>query len=143
MKVHSTVSKSLSKDNSTMTLQNQEIGDQFSLGHRLQRVQSMKVFNVPKIKSQMARSRSLGLLGKSTTRSKNAVLPTQDLWRGIHFTKDVKPSMSEEEHQLRVINRENTPFVTSTNALGVRFAPVRDKFVEKYEPLIKEHRRRD
>jgi len=66
-----------------------------SLGVRLQRVQSKQVFNVPKLKSKIARSRSLALLGKSTSRSKNGIMPTADLWKGIHFTKDIKPSESE------------------------------------------------
>ena len=60
----------------------------------------------------MARSRSLALLGKSTTRSKNAVLPTKDLWKGIHFTKDVKGVVeTNKDHLERVYNREHTPFI--------------------------------
>ena len=90
----------------------------------------------------MARSRSLGLLGKSTSRTKNGVMPTKDLWRGIHFTKDVTQAESHEEHVDRVFSREHTPFAANSNALSARFAPVKDKFVEKYEPLLRESERR-
>ena len=91
----------------------------------------------------MARSRSLGLLGKSTTKTKNGVLPTKDVWRGIHFTKDVTgPAETQAEHLERVINRENTPFVANSNAISARFGPVKDKFVEKYEPLLRETARK-
>ena len=99
--------------------------------------------NVLSIKSKMARSRSLGLLSKSTSRFKHAVLPTRELWKGIHFTKDVQPSQSEEEHLLRVFNKEGTPYIASKSALSARFRPVKDKFIEKYEPLLKEFERRN
>ena len=84
----------------------------------------------------------MALLGKSTTKSKNAILPTRELWKGIHFTKDVKPApRNDKEHFLRVFNREETPFVTDKGAFLARFAPVKDRFVEKYEPLLKENER--
>ena len=90
------------------------------------------------VKKQIARSRSLALLGKSTSRSKNGVLPTRELWKGIHFTHDVKASGSTEEHLHRVYNRENTPFVHDSKAMASRFGVVKDKFVTKYEPLLRE-----
>ena len=40
------------------------------------------------------------------------------------------------------MNRENTPFAAKSNALSARFGPIKDKFVEKYEPLLKESERR-
>ena len=91
----------------------------------------------------MARSRSLGLLGKSTSKTKNGVLPTSDVWRGIHFLQDVtQPAESLQEHNERVMSKEHTPFIVKSSQLSSRFAPVRDKFVEKYEPLLKESERR-
>ena len=89
----------------------------------------------------LARSRSLALLGKSTSRSKNGVLPTKELWKGIHFTQDVQASESKEEHLHRVYNRENTPFVHNSKAMAPRFGVVKDKFVAKYEPLLRESER--
>ena len=92
----------------------------------------------------MARSRSLGLLGKSTSKTKNGVIPTSDVWRGIHFLQDVtQPAESLQEHNERVMSREHTPFIAKSSQLSSRFAPVRDKFVEKYEPLLKESERRN
>jgi len=101
------------------------------------------VLNTPLIKSKLARSRTLALLGKSTSRSKNGILPTSELWKGIHFTKDIRPSESQSEHEMRVLGRENTPYVISKSNFSARFAPVKDKFVERYEPLLKENERRN
>lgn len=89
----------------------------------------------------MARSRSLGLLGKSTTKSKNGILPTKELWKGIHFTHDIQPVTDKDEHLTRVWNRENTPFAVNSKAMANRFGAVKDKFVEKYEPLLKANQR--
>ena len=83
----------------------------------------------------------MALLGKSTSRSKNGVLPTKELWKGIHFTQDVQASESKEEHLHRVYNRENTPFVHNSKAMAPRFGVVKDKFVAKYEPLLRESER--
>ena len=71
------------------------------------------------------------------------MLSTADLWKGIHFTKDIKAPESEQEHQERVLNRENTPFLTDQNALAPSFGLVKDKFVEKYIPLVEKTERRD
>ena len=83
-------------------------------------------------KSKIARSRSLAMLGKSTSRTKNGIIQTKDLFQGIHRTKDVRPPTSDEEHLKRVWNKEHTPWVSETGAFSQRFAPVRDTFVAKY-----------
>ena len=116
-----------------------------SFGDRLQAVQMNKAVDVPKLKGKLARSRSLALLGKANNSKgkMNSVLSTADLWKGIHFTKDIKAPGSEREHRERVLNRENTPFMTDQNILAPSFAPVKDKFVEKYIPLVEKSERRD
>ena len=45
-------------------------------------------------KSKIARSRSLAMLGKSTSKTKNGVIQTKALFQGIHRTKDVRPPVS-------------------------------------------------
>ena len=64
------------------------------------------------------------------------VLTTGELWQGIHKTNDVKPSKSDKEHIMRVLNREGTPFNSGYSAFAPTFAPVKDKFVERYIPLL-------
>ena len=90
-------------------------------------------------KSKIARSRSLAMLGKSTSRTKNGIIQTKDLFQGIHRTKDVRPPTSDEEHLKRVWNKEHTPWVASTGQFSQRFAPVKDTFVAKYQPLLDMH----
>ena len=45
---------------------------------------------MPKIgledKGKIARSRSLAMLGKSTSKTKNGIIKTKDLFKGIHRT---------------------------------------------------------
>ena len=104
-----------------------------------------KVVDMPKLKGKLARSRSLALLGKGNQNKgkPNSILSTADLWKGIHFTKDITAPGSEREHRERVLNRENTPFVTDQNILAPSFGPVKDKFVEKYIPLVEKSERRE
>ena len=94
-------------------------------------------------KSKIARSRSLKMLGKSTSKTKNGVIQTKDLYQGIHRTKDLRPPTSHSEHMKRVMNRENTPWIAETGKFSQRFAPVRDSFVAKYQPLLNEHQKQN
>ena len=89
----------------------------------------------------VARSKSLSNFGKSATEVKNGVIPTKDIWKGIHLTKDIIPSMSAEEHKMRVFNREYTPWSTKSQALQTVFAPVKDVFVQRSQPLLNKHKR--
>lgn len=83
-----------------------------------------------------------GSQASSALKKKNWHVPKIDLHRSIHFTKQVKPAMDEEEHFHRILNREDTPFVTESNALTSRFGPIKDKFVQKYECLLKQNERK-
>ena len=74
----------------------------------------------------MARSKSLSNFGRSMTQTKSGVISTRDFFKGVHFTKDVVPCKDDEEHKLRVFNRENTPWVSSSKAIHSVFAPVKD-----------------
>ena len=94
-------------------------------------------------RGKLARSRSLAMLGKSTSKTKNGVIQTKDLFQGIHRTKDLKAPSSQSEHMKRVLNREHTPWVAETRKFGQRFAPVRDSFVAKYQPLLNEHQKQN
>ena len=83
------------------------------------------------------------MLGKSTSGFKNGVIPTQELWQGIHFTKDVAEAPEDlQSHLIRVYNKENSASAFNANKLAPTFGPVRDKFVEKYEPLLKQTERK-
>lgn len=43
----------------------------------------------------------------------------------------------------RVLNREHTPWVAETSRFSQRFAPVKDSFVAKYQPLLNEHQKQN
>ena len=114
-----------------------------SLGDRLQASMANREIDIPKLKQKMARSRSLALLSKTKSRKRPTTLSTSDLWQGIHHTRDVAPSYSKKEHLLRIYNREGTPFITEKKILEPSFAPIKDKFVEKYIPLLEQNERRE
>jgi hypothetical protein len=81
--------------------------------------------------AKLARSRSLAMLGKSAGH-KNGVISTRAVWKGIHRVSDIRPCETGAEHNMRVFNRENTPWVPDKSNFKQRFAPVRDQFVQKY-----------
>ena len=76
--------------------------------------------------SKLARSKSLNLL-------KPSKVTTMRMWKGVFRTKDVNPSKSKEEHNVRVMNRENTPWLTNDLPTSGK---KKDDFVSKYWHLI-------
>ena len=44
---------------------------------------------------------------------------------------------------MRVLNREGTPFNSGYSAFAPTFAPVKDKFVERYIPLLQKNEKRE
>ena len=80
------------------------------------------------------------MVGKSNGH-KNGVISTKLVWQAIHRVSDIRPSESNLEHQMRVFNRENTPWIPDKSSFKSRFGVVKDQFIRKYQPLLNEHHR--
>ena len=50
------------------------------------------------------------MLGKSNGH-KNGGISTKEVWQAIHRVSDIRASASDLEHQIRVFNHENTPWI--------------------------------
>lgn len=66
---------------------------------------------------------------------------TLTLWQGVHRVQDIKPSISTEDHLIRVLTRENTPWVANDILNSNSSDKHIDPYIAKYWPLVQSQKK--